>query len=147
MAKRSIDPKDKALFEKAMADVRPLRDRARSPLNVPHLPKVSEKERPLPASWRDGAGVGSTRLSHPALEARARNVRQDAPAPREGIDRKTRRGLARGRTHIDRTIDLHGLNQVEAFSVLVRTIERAVLRDMKTVLVITGKVGAGALGG
>lgn len=129
---------ERALFEKAMADVKPLQGGGTPDIDVPNMPVEEDFETP---DWMKAAAPGSARIAHPALEEKTIETRGDSPAPREGFDRKTRRSLTKGREAIDRTIDLHGLNQETAFAVLVRTIERAVARDMKTVLVITGKGG------
>ena len=130
---------EKALFDRAMADVRPLSQTGPLDLDVPEMP-VAEDPNAVP-DWMKETGARKTQIAHPALTDRALESRSEAPTPRDELDRKTRRGLTKGRQAIDRTIDLHGLNQEAAFAVLVRTIERAVLRDMKTVLVITGKGG------
>lgn len=135
----SLSERERALFDKAMADVKPLKRGASRALEVPAVPRTPQ-DAPVP-DWMKLAGPARGRLAHPALEAQNRQVNTAAPSPQEGLDRRTRRGLTTGRQAIDRTIDLHGLNQEEAFAVLVRTIERAVSRDMKTVLVITGKGG------
>lgn len=66
----------------------------------------------------------------------------ETPTPNTKVDRKTRRKLATGRQEFDRSVDLHGMTQDQAFSVLKRVIEGSVLRGDKTLLVVTGKGGA-----
>lgn len=143
MTKRrdGMSDKDRSLFERAMDNVKPLKRRDRVDAKTPSV--VQSNAEDLPDEWLKGTGLKAiATFRHPSLERGKADTNDSALSPREGIDRKTRRALEKGRERVDRTIDLHGLNQVNAFSVLVRTIERAVLRDMKTVLVITGKGGA-----
>ncbi len=140
--RRGLTKADQALFERAMSDVTPIKARDQVALDVPSVSPPGKDDLPLPFSWQAGTGASPlVRLQHPALETRNLAVRADAPAPNSRLERRAHRSLARGHQSIDRSIDLHGLNQENAFAVLVRTIERAVARDMKTVLVITGKGG------
>ncbi|MEZ5843387.1 MAG: Smr/MutS family protein [Hyphomicrobiaceae bacterium] len=60
------------------------------------------------------------------------------------FDRKRARKLAAGRIAIDGRIDLHGMRQADAHDALVAFLTRSVARGFRTVLVITGKGGAGA---
>ena len=83
-----------------------------------------------------------------ALPARATRATPEpyvpahSPAPRgeaPGFDRPTRRKLEKGRLAIEARIDLHGLFQAEAYSMLHGFLARAHARGMRHVLVITGK--------
>ncbi|MBS9721647.1 Smr/MutS family protein [Tianweitania sp. BSSL-BM11] len=60
-------------------------------------------------------------------------------APRQVIDRPTREKLAKGRVVIDGKIDLHGLTQSEAHSMLLGFLHQAYAHDRRHVLVVTGK--------
>ena len=51
------------------------------------------------------------------------------------------RQIATGRQEVDRSIDLHGMTQDRAFAKLRHTIEGAIRRGDKTLLVVTGKGG------
>ncbi len=55
------------------------------------------------------------------------------------IEPKMRKKLMRGRIEIDATLDLHGMRQNEARSVLHRFIAARQARGDRTILVITGK--------
>ncbi|MEK1887643.1 MAG: Smr/MutS family protein [Phyllobacterium sp.] len=55
------------------------------------------------------------------------------------IDRPTHKKIARGRVVIEARIDLHGLTQGEAYGLLLGFLQRAHLRKLRYVLVITGK--------
>ena len=59
------------------------------------------------------------------------------------LDRRKARRLARGTDEIEARLDLHGMTQDEACSVLDGFIRRCHASGMRTVLVITGKGGAG----
>ena len=55
------------------------------------------------------------------------------------IEPKMKRRLARGKTPIDATLDLHDLRQDEAHASLVRFLQISYARNNRNVLVITGK--------
>lgn len=65
------------------------------------------------------------------------------PAPRphllHPIDKPTHKKIAKGRVVIEGRIDLHGLTQSEAYGLLLGFLQRAHLRKLRHVLVITGK--------
>jgi DNA-nicking Smr family endonuclease len=63
--------------------------------------------------------------------------------PAGRLDRRLKQRLARGLIAIDARIDLHGLTQAEAFAQLTAFLRRARRDGARTVLVITGKGGAG----
>lgn len=56
-----------------------------------------------------------------------------------GVDRRTAERLRRGKLPIDVTLDLHGHGQMQAMLALFSTIEAAVGRGQRKLLVITGK--------
>ena len=66
----------------------------------------------------------------------------DSPDPTPRVDRKTRKRLGKGQQDVDRSVDLHGLTQDQAFRHLKSVIEGAIKRGDKTLLVVTGKGGA-----
>ncbi len=72
-------------------------------------------------------------------------AQQAGPAARppagdlQPIDRSVYRKLSRGRLPLDATIDLHGMTQREAHSLLYRFLVGARERGLRHVLVITGK--------
>jgi DNA-nicking Smr family endonuclease len=63
-----------------------------------------------------------------------------------GLDRRSADRLKRGRMKIDARIDLHGMTQVAAHDALLGFVARAIERDLRVLLVITGK-GEGPEGG
>ncbi len=79
---------------------------------------------------------------------------ETAPAPKKriakpaakrtqllGLDRKTRSKIARGRSALGGTLDLHGMRQAEAHRALRRFLARAQQQGARYVIVITGKGG------
>lgn len=59
--------------------------------------------------------------------------------PQHGIDRPTKTKLSKGRLPIEGKVDLHGLTQSEAHSLLLSFIHRAYADGRRHVLVVTGK--------
>lgn len=66
--------------------------------------------------------------------------------PLVALEPKAKRRLNRGQSDVAARIDLHGMRQHEAHDALVRFISEAHARDMRLVLVITGKGKASADG-
>ena len=59
------------------------------------------------------------------------------------LDDTTSRKIARGKLSIDGRVDLHGLTQAEAYSVLHRFVDAGFAAGKRTLLVITGKGSRG----
>ncbi|EJF91221.1 Smr/MutS family protein [Bartonella tamiae] len=59
--------------------------------------------------------------------------------PLHPLDKTTQRKLAKGRLHIEGRVDLHGLYQEEAYSLLLSFLNSAHQKALRYVLVITGK--------
>ncbi len=91
----------------------------------------------------DPKGQGSLHPSAPEsakLESTRPTEIKPAPAHRlHPIDRPTHKKIAKGRVVIEARIDLHGLTQSEAYGLLLGFLQRAHLRKLRHVLVITGK--------
>jgi DNA-nicking Smr family endonuclease len=66
-------------------------------------------------------------------------IEKRTPPPLAPLGRRMKQRVARGKEPIDGRLDLHGLTQSEAHSVLLRFLRTAVARDARLVLVITGK--------
>jgi len=115
-----LSPADRKVWQAVTDTVTPLGERPEAPEPQPVPRGIYIRETSLPDDWY----AGST------------------PTPTEGVDRKTRRNIAKGRTEFDRTVDLHGMTQDKAFGTLKRVIEGCIRRGDKTVLVVTGKGGA-----
>lgn len=118
--KDPLSARDREIWQKVTESVQPLGKRGDAPPLAP-LPKIyiQEETRSLPMEWH-------TRPS---------------PQPDSSIDRRMQRQIATGRQEVDRSVDLHGMTQDRAFATLKRTIEGAIKRGDKTLLVVTGKGG------
>jgi len=118
--KPPLSEHDTLVWQKVTETIKPLDDRARAP-DIPPRRMVRDlrENRALPSAWHS----------------------RPAPEPTPKLDRKMRRQLSTGRMDVDRSIDLHGMTQDQAFSRLCATIEGAVRRGDKAVLVVTGKCG------
>lgn len=96
------------------------------------LPVQSRK--PLP----QGEPASETRgASQSAAEPQPAKV--PATLPLAPLERRLKQRLARGRTEVDASVDLHGLRQDEALAVLRGFLHRAHGAHAKVVLVVTGK--------
>jgi DNA-nicking Smr family endonuclease len=101
-------------------------------------------------SRRKGSKLPSLRksapLSDPAadapVEVRRTSVKPTPPTPPPPLaplERRLKRQLAQGRSAIDQSIDLHGMNQAQAHQALRGFLSFAQARGDRLVLVVTGK--------
>lgn len=113
------DP-DAQLWRRAMQDVTPLK-----------RPKTTQKAGFQPKTVRvRPQEVGLDTFSH---------VQRGQDLQKEPLDRSWQKRLRRGRMDVDMTLDLHGMTKDHAYSALMRAMERAILQQLRIVLVITGK--------
>jgi DNA-nicking Smr family endonuclease len=109
-------------------------------------------------SRRKGAKLPSARKIEPppaaAGPAPEAQKRQAAPAPRAlaapplaPLEKRLKKQLARGRSAIDQSIDLHGMNQAQAHQALRGFLSFAQAQGDRLVLVVTGKGAPKARGG
>jgi DNA-nicking Smr family endonuclease len=130
MAARPPSRDERALWRRAMGDVKPLAEkRARVEPEAPEEPPPRAQRVPVP--------VANPSAPLPSLE----------PGESPGLDRRTAEKLRRGRLEIEARLDLHGMTQEEAHRALARFIHRAQESGARTVLVITGKGSAAGGGG
>jgi DNA-nicking Smr family endonuclease len=111
---------DRVLWNLVARSAVPLKGRA-APAVEPPLPVP-----PAPAPARVAPAAGA-----PAPEKK--------PSPPRHLDRPTLDKLARGRLPIEARVDLHGMTQDEAYSLLFSFLHRAHASGLRYVLVITGK--------
>jgi DNA-nicking Smr family endonuclease len=101
-------------------------------------------------SRRKGAKLPSPRKSAPppsdaavapSVEIRRTSAKPKPPAPPPlaPLERRLKRQLAQGRSAIDQSIDLHGMNQAQAHQALRGFLSFAQARGDRLVLVVTGK--------
>ncbi len=119
---RGLTSEERQLWEKLRRSVRPLR-------SAPVEPEEDQPE-PPPAKqpFRPAKESASTRAAKPP-----------ARPPLVPLEERSRRRLARGLAEVDARIDLHGMRQERAFTVLLSFLHRSQARNAKLVLIITGK--------
>ncbi len=122
----------------------------------PRLRKLSDEEIDLwiavakSVSRRKGAKLPSARKIEPApptapatapmaQDRRAAAPSPKLPAPLAPLEKRLRKQLARGRSAIDQSIDLHGMTQAEAHQALRGFLSFAHGRGDRLVLIVTGK--------
>jgi DNA-nicking Smr family endonuclease len=115
--------KDADLFAAAMSGVKPLKGRRPQPKSV--SPKM-RSEGPARPQERPLASLGTT--AAPELTADDRN-----------FDRDISRGLSRGKLVPQDSLDLHGMTLAAAERAVAAFLEAATARDLRIVLIVTGK--------
>lgn len=139
--KGKLSEEDKALWEKVAATATPM-DRAGAPKISPDKPTLKTTvQRPdlttadrLPA-FRIGekASFGSNPVNHsPTLSARLASAAVK-------MDHGTHKRMVRGKLKPEDRIDLHGMVLAEAHPALISFVSSAYERNLRLVLVITGK--------
>jgi DNA-nicking Smr family endonuclease len=118
---RRLSPDEKALWQKVIASVRPLRESG----------EASGQEAPVPAA------------EAPQLPPRAAAPPPPAPTraakPGTTLDGGWDRRLSRGLVQPDAILDLHGRNLATAYDLLDRRLEQAIAAEARLLLLITGK--------
>ncbi|MEP9387093.1 Smr/MutS family protein [Mesorhizobium sp. KR9-304] len=121
-AGKKLTDEDRVLWSLVAKSARPLKGR-----------KPVEEETPKPAALE----------KQPAAAAAAATAQAPVPPKRQHVahvlDRPTLDKLARGRLPIEGRVDLHGMTQSEAHSLLLSFLQRAHAGGVRYVLVITGK--------
>lgn len=134
---------DRALFSRAMRDVRPLRGGA----PVTPVPEGAEFPTPRALVADDGAGLPPLPLPLPSpLSPPISSGASGRAAPHSsidaGLDKRTAQRLKRGKLPIEARLDLHGHTQIQAHRALHGFLDTAVAAGMRCVLVVTGKGSA-----
>ena len=114
-----------------------------APIGAGPLATEADHDAPLVAGPPHGHEPGKRhRTSPPAAMPRPKPTLK----PLAPFDDRTRRRLARGREPVEARLDLHGLTQHDALITLRGFIADACRRELKMVLVITGKGRSGSPG-
>jgi DNA-nicking Smr family endonuclease len=121
--RRGLSQEERVLWTAVTRSIAPMRDGA---LAIDTEVDAQKPQPPRPATCAAPATPLKTEAP-PAL------------APLAPLGRRLRRSVARGKEAIDARLDLHGLTQAQAHSVLLRFLRDASARDARLVLVITGK--------
>lgn len=115
-------PDDLALWQAVAKSVQPLK---RDRVSPAAQPSVSSFRRPY--------------SPRPVLDEQSVPMVQTDPS---GLDARAKRRLSKGQISIDHRVDLHGLSQERAHALLRHTILTCYGRNIRMLLVITGKGGA-----
>ena len=127
--RRSLSDDERVLWSTVTRSIAPLKGRKHAE-GAAETASAETKAKARPAT-RPAA-------SSPAVPAALQHA---SPPPLAPLDRRTKQRLARGTTEIGGRLDLHGLTLAEAHGALARFLHTAQARDVKVVLVITGKGG------
>lgn len=117
--------KDAHLFAAAMSGVKPLKGRKPAGRAKTVVPRV-KAEGPSGSRKRSFVALGATR--EPELSAEDQN-----------FDRDTSRALSRGKLVPQASLDLHGMTLAAAERAVAAFLEHAAARDLRVVLIVTGK--------
>ena len=122
---RKLDAEERILWGKVARSTTPLKDKA---VRDDWLPEAPREDDSTPRIVRQAG----TFRQHPPPAT------HNPPQP-PAFDRPQRRKLEKGRIPIEARIDLHGLFQAEAHTMLLSFLAHAHARGLRHVLVITGK--------
>ena len=132
MSRRTLSEEERELWRGIARAVKPLRQRA---VRKPN----DEGAAPAPAKAAKTAKATKV-VARPAPPP----AKPPGPPPIAPLARREKQQLARGRTTIDKRIDLHGMTQAQAHTALAYFLRAAQHDGAKFVLVITGKGARGA---
>ena len=138
MTRRSrpkLSESDLELFNKVVADVKPLKSQDKSFINRKNsIKKIEKVERISMISREIRPRKHATSIPKSPIV-----IGDHSPGRAPGIDRKTSLKLKKGKVEIDYKLDLHGLTQIEAKQALEEAIIGAWEDRLRLILVITGK--------
>jgi len=128
-----LPAEETALWQRAMADAKPLRPR-----------KPQSKEAPAVADKKAAEDKGAARRAAaatplPVVPPAVAHLDASRRSVIPGLDRRAADRLRQGRRPIEGRLDLHGMTQEAAHAALRRFIAAALRDEKRCVLVITGK--------
>ncbi len=142
---RQPTKEERALWRQIVQDATPLHpeNRRREPATAPNSAEAEVASKPVETAK-------SAKLP-PAAVKKAAEVKSRAKALDEGrlteMDRRTAERFRRGRLPIEARLDLHGMTRTAAHEALDAFVARCSARELRCVLVITGKGTFSAEGG
>lgn len=119
--------------------VRKIKPIAESPVDSGTLVVAGQKPAVQSTGKKKPVKPLSPEKSAPPLLKPASVAKKAPQVPFAPLERQLRRGLSRGSSSVDATIDLHGMRQAEAHERLRCFILKAQRDGLKVVLVVTGK--------
>ena len=134
-SKSSLSNEDKLLWKKVTDTVKPRDGVVRPSDDAIFLQAMEHNQTKAPSFdpiWKSPSPLLTT--------VAAKKTKQPSNTlPLQPFQKRDKSRLARGVIQIDGKLDLHGMNQNEAYRTLHFFIEKAFRRGWKTILVITGK--------
>jgi DNA-nicking Smr family endonuclease len=121
LSDKGLSDEDRVLWNLVARSAKPLK--GKRAVEIPELPSVSMEE------------AMETVLPKPAVLPSA----QPKQNVSHSFDKPTHDRLAKGRLPIEGRVDLHGMSQEQAYSLLLSFLHRAHAGGVRYVLVITGK--------
>jgi DNA-nicking Smr family endonuclease len=118
---KKLSDEDRVLWSLVARSTKPLK--GKQAVGIPELPPVSMEE-------------AMTTAALPSAASRAVPPKQSVA---HSFDKPTHDKLAKGRLPIEGRVDLHGMSQEQAYSLLLSFLHRAHAGGVRYVLVITGK--------
>jgi DNA-nicking Smr family endonuclease len=128
---RQLTDEDRVLWRRITDTITPIGRRDRISRAEFAALLESENGRPETSGSRAGSRAGQN-LFRPSAPV-------SPPKPRISIDRPVRYKISKGRIQLDARIDLHGMTQHQAHSMLLNFLHQAWQHRLRHVLVITGK--------
>jgi DNA-nicking Smr family endonuclease len=127
--RKALSEEDRILWNAVAVTATPLKGKAAPLMSAPApAPQPASEQKPAKPNGK------------PAVAAEPwRPAPQTVAPPQQRIDRPTHTKIAKGRLVIEGKVDLHGLTQSEAHSMLLGFLHQAYARDRRHVLVVTGK--------
>jgi DNA-nicking Smr family endonuclease len=125
-----MTPEDKKIWDEIAKTVKPLRKKKKEPARRHSPAEGEQKQTPVSLPTEENPPKGL-----PDLEYRP----HFRPKITLGQDRLLTRKLRQGTYCIQATLDLHGHTQEEAYKSLQKFVAWAVHRQLKLILIITGK--------
>jgi DNA-nicking Smr family endonuclease len=138
---RKLSREDLALWNRVLQSVTPYHP-DRPAADPEHLIETDAPQTPSAEHAKPGATAKSVMATAapyfpPVSGSKAKQAPALAP-----LELRQKKRLARGQAEIDGRLDLHGMRQSTAFHTLIGFLRQAQARQMRTVLVITGKGSA-----
>lgn len=138
---RGLEPEDALLWHRITETLQPMDKKAQnqagfdlkeSSIPGPGLPPPPfNKQGNKPAKTQ----IGNVQPARPVIT----RPNPPGPPPINQIEKRLNRRIARGNTHFDARIDLHGMTQNEAHGALLGFLRVSQARGCRVALVITGK--------
>jgi len=127
------DADDREALRRALAGVKPLARTRRAPPHRPTPPPVPAQTR------RDERAALAESLSGPVSPEDALESGVELSYLREGVSRQVLRRLRRGHWVVQDSVDLHGMNRVEAAAQVAQFVRSAAARGLRCVRIVHGK--------